>query len=99
MFGVLRSSLIAAWLVGEDRDTRSGCLRSYKLQPLQIAPVLEKTLTTPDDHRMDHERQFVEEIILQQGVHERRATGDANVLAGLLLQPGDFFREICLDKG
>ena len=66
MFGVLRSSPLTAWLVGEDRDTRAGCLRIYKSKPLQIAPIPEKTLATPRDHGMDHEDEFVEEIVLQQ---------------------------------
>ena len=48
---------------------------------------------------MDHQREFVEQIGLQQEVDQRRATGDANVLARLLLQPGDFLREICCDQG
>jgi hypothetical protein len=93
-----RVALFLSRLVGGDHDTRAGRLRIYKLESLQIAPILKETLTSSYDNRMDHECQLIQEIVLQQGLNECGAAGDTNVLSGLLLEPGDLFREVSFNQ-
>src|SRR5215211_8535841 len=87
------------WPVGEVEDTRAKSLRVHKLQLLLIAPFLKEALPAAQDNGMDHEPKLVEEVVLKQRPDEGAAADDRDVLARLLLELGDLFRDISLDQG
>lgn len=82
----LSFSLFFVRLVGEDHDTLAGCLCIYKCQSLQIAPALKKALSAAHDDRMNHQRKFIKQVVLQQGFNKCGAAGDSNALAKIILR-------------
>ena len=48
---------------------------------------------------MDHEREFVEEVVIQKGADERGAALYGDVLAGLAFELADGFRDVSFDEG
>src|SRR5215216_3641186 len=83
--GVRRRLGALTWLIAHDHNTRAGRLRVDELQPLQLVRVLEETLPLADDDGMEHQVELVEQILLEQGPHERGAALDTDGLARLLL--------------
>jgi hypothetical protein len=79
--------MASAWrrLVGEIENARAEGLRVEELQRLLIAPFLKQTLSAPHDYGMDHELEFVEEVIFKQRADQGRAAGYRDVLTRLLL--------------
>ncbi len=59
---------------------------------------VEETLAAARDNRMNHQRQLVEEVGLKQAANQGGTAGNADVFAGLLLQPGDCFGEVAGDQ-
>jgi len=47
---------------------------------------------------VDHEPVLVDQVVLHQRVYQHATASNQNVLTGLLLQPGYFFRYITLDQ-
>ena len=97
-----RGPLMASALrrpVGEVEDARAKGLRVHELQRLLIAPFLKQALPAPQDDGMDHEPKLVEEVVAQQRPDEGAAAEDRDVLARLLLELGDLFRDVTLDQG
>ena len=68
-------------LVGEIENARAEGLRVDELQRLLIAPFLKQTLSAPHDDGMEHEPEFVEEILFEQRPDQGRAAGYRDVLA------------------
>src|SRR5215204_2545265 len=87
------------WLVGEIENARTKGLRVDQLQRILLPPVLKQTLPAPHHHGMEHEPKFVEEAVLQQRPDQGRTAGDRDVLAWLLLDPGDLLGDVVPDKG
>src|SRR5215211_4903909 len=85
-------------LVGEMDDARAKRFRIHKLQRLLISPLLKEALPSAQDDRMDHKTKFVEEVLTQQPPNEGAAAHETDVLARLLLEPGDFHCDIFLDQ-
>src|SRR5829696_6383689 len=85
-------------LVGEMDHTRAKRLRIHEFQRLLISPLLKEALPSAQDERMDHEPKLVEELLAQQPPNEGGAAHDRDVLARLLLEPGDLFCDISLDQ-
>jgi hypothetical protein len=56
--------------VGEVADARAERLRVDELQRLPIHAALAEALTAAHDYGMDHEPEFVEEVLLQQRPEE-----------------------------
>src|SRR3712207_6677897 len=81
-------------LVGEIENARAERLRVNELQRLLIAPVLKQTLSAPHDDGVDHEPKFVEEVVFKQRPDQGRTAGYRDVLARLLLEPGDLLGDI-----
>src|SRR5215217_8838520 len=86
-------------LVGEIDNARAEGLRVEELQRLLIAPVLKQTLSAPHDYGMDHEPKLVEEVVLKQRPDQGRAAGYRDILARLLLEPGDLLGDVVPDQG
>src|SRR5215216_8187045 len=86
-------------LVAEIDNARAEGLRVDELQRLLIAPVLKQTLSAPHDYWMEHEPKFVEEAVLQQRADQGRAAGYRDVLARLLLEPGDLLGDVVPYQG
>jgi hypothetical protein len=81
-------------LVGEIQNARAEGLRVDELQRLLIAPFLKQTLSTPHDDGMYHEPKFVEKVLFKQRPDQGRAAGYRDVLARLLLEPGDLLGDV-----
>jgi hypothetical protein len=81
-------------LVGEIENARAEGLRVDELQRLLIAPFLKQTLSTPHDDGMEHEPKFVEEVLFKQRPDQGRTAGYRDVLARLLLEPGDLLGDV-----
>src|SRR3712207_7879881 len=64
-------------------DARAERLRINELQGPPISPVLEEALPAPQDYRMDHQPELVQEPLFEQRPHEGAAADDRDVLAGL----------------
>src|SRR5215211_4109641 len=86
-------------LVGEIENACAEDLRVDKLQRPLIAPVLKQTLSTAHDYRMDHEPEFVEEVLFKQRPDQGRAAGYRDVLTRLLLEPGDLLGHVVPYEG
>src|SRR5215217_8074631 len=86
-------------LVGEIENACAEGLRVEELQRLLIAPFLKQTLSTPHHDRMNHEPKFVEEVLFEQRPDQSRAAGYRDVLARLLLEPGDLLGEVVPYEG
>jgi hypothetical protein len=85
-------------LVGEVEDTDAERLRVDKLQRLLITPFLKQALPCAQDNGINHKAELVEEVVGQQRPDEGGAAEDRDVLAGLLLEPGDLLRDVPLDQ-
>ena len=72
-------------LEGEIQNACAEGLRVDELQRLLIAPFLKQTLSAPHDYGMEHEPEFVEEVLFKQRPDQSRAAGDLDVLTRLLL--------------
>jgi hypothetical protein len=79
--------MASAWrrLVGEIENASAEGLRVEELQRLLIAPFLKQTLSAPHDYGMNHELEFVEEVLFKQRPDQGRAAGYRDVLTRLLL--------------
>jgi hypothetical protein len=86
-------------LVGEIHNARAEGLRVHETQRLLIAPALKQTLPAAHDYGMDHEPEFVEEVLFKQRPDQGRAAGYRDVLARLLLEPGDLFGDVVPYEG
>src|SRR5215213_1638265 len=86
-------------LVAEIENARAESLRVNKLQRLLIAPVLKQSLSAPHDYGMEHEPKFVEEVLFKQRPNQGRAAGYRDVLARLLLEPGDLLGDVVTYQG
>src|ERR671910_3014391 len=90
----------ALWrLVGEVDDARGEGLGIHQLQGLTVAFVREEALPAAHDDRMDHEPKLVDEPVSQQRLDEGAAAGYRDVLARLLLEPGDLLGDVVTDQG
>src|SRR5829696_5265152 len=67
--------------VGEVDHARAEDLRVHQLQRLLLAPLLEEALASANLDRVDHEPQFVQEVLGQQRPYQGAAAGDRDVLA------------------
>lgn len=52
-----------------------------------------------DNHGMEHQAQFIQQVVMQQRADKRATTGDRNVLARLLLKLGDLGHNIARYQG
>src|SRR5215203_3811869 len=86
-------------LVAEIENARAEDLRVDKLQRLLIAPVFKQTLSAPHHDGMDHEPKFVEEVLFKQRPDQGRAAGYRDILARLLLEPGDLLGDVVPYQG
>src|SRR5213592_2042742 len=69
-------------------DHHPARIRRRARQP-QRFPVLEDPHPAPDRDRVHEDVEFVDQIVLDQGAHKRRATVHDDVLPPLLLQAGN----------
>ena len=86
------------WLAGEDSEPCAERLCIDKLQG-RLAATAEETRSVPDHHRIDPKPKFVDQVVLHQRARQFATAVHQDVLTGLLLQPGDLFRDIALDQG
>ena len=59
---------------------------------------LEEVLPAPNDDRVDHQPQLVDEVRPEQRPDERAASRDRDVLPGALLELRDRFGDVALDQ-
>ena len=59
-------------LVDEDGDAVTDHLRVGEAQALHLAGLAEQALALPEDHREDHQAKLVDEVVLDQRLHELR---------------------------
>src|SRR5258708_3060445 len=90
--------LVLDWLVGEDHDDRSERSGLNQFERLLLAPLTEETLPAAQGYRIDHESIFVDESPRVKRVDQLAAAENQDILTGLLLQPGQFFRQITRDQ-
>src|SRR5215208_2137660 len=86
-------------LVAELENARAERLRVDEIQRLLMPPRLKQTLSTAHHDRVDHEPELVEEVVLQQRPDQGRAAGYRDILARLLLEPGDLLGDVVPDQG
>jgi hypothetical protein len=58
----------------------------------------KQPLSAPQDNRIDQQPVLIDQVMLHQRLDKRSAAGDHDVLTGLLLQLGHFFRRITLEQ-
>src|SRR5215212_4993352 len=86
-------------LVAEIENARVEGLRVDELQRLLIATLLKQTLSSAHNYRMEHEPEFVEEVLFKQRPDQGRAAGYRDVFARLLLEPGDLLGNVVSYEG
>src|SRR5438046_8357580 len=91
--GLPRLRCFANRLVDEDFDPVADRLRVREPQTLFVARVSEEALAAPEDDREHHEAQLVNEVVLDQRLHEPGTAVDDDVSVLFLLQLGDLLRE------
>src|SRR2546423_445856 len=92
--GLPRLRCFANRLVDEDGDAVPDRLRVREPQALLVARVTEEAFAAPEDDREHHEAQLVDEVVLDQRLHELCAAVDHDVPILLLFQLGDRLRDI-----
>ena len=85
-------------MVGEEQNASAGRSVLDQVQPLQVVPFPVQALAAIHDHWMNHQTEFVEKVMLYQGLNQTDATSHANVLAGLTFELIDLIREIALEQ-
>src|SRR5687767_3813334 len=73
--------------VGQVQDARAQRARLGELEGDPLAAIVEQALALTDDDRVDQQPQLIEHAVPQQRAYERRAPGDRDVLARLVLDP------------
>ena len=61
---------------------------------LALSPSLKEPHSAPQNERIDQEIVFINELVLHQRLYKLAAAMDQDILAGLLLQSTDLFRDI-----
>src|SRR5215469_6215908 len=82
------------WSVGEDDDAGTEGPDLDQLQPLLLASLSEETLAAAHHDREDHEPIFIDQVQGHQAVDQLSTPENQHILPRLLLDPGDFLREI-----
>src|SRR5262245_11649372 len=80
--------------VGEDDEPVSGRPAVCERQVTARAVVAEKLLALAEDYRMEPEQVLVDEVMLDQRLHQLGAAQSNDRLSGLLFQNGDFLRNV-----
>jgi hypothetical protein len=70
-----------------------------QLEPLLLLRLRERPLAATDHHREHHRAQRVDEVVLDQRVHERGAASHQDRPAVLLLQLSDLLGDVAPDQG
>jgi hypothetical protein len=84
--------------VGKNDDP--GAKRSCVRQPdnLPVGPILKEPLSASQHDWVDHQSEFVDQIVLHLRTHQRATAGNQNVPTRLLLQLPHLRRDIPLDQ-
>src|SRR5262245_37350647 len=85
------------WLVDERNDARTERLCVYKSQRRR-APLAKQTLSVPQPNRIDQQPIFIDQVMLHQRADKLATAVDQEVLVGLLLQLGDLFGDVALQR-
>src|SRR4051812_13347301 len=83
--------------VDQQRDPVADGPRVDELQALLVARLAEQALALPEHDREHHEAQLVDEVLLDQALHELGAAVHDAVAAGALAQLRDSGREVALE--
>jgi hypothetical protein len=94
LVGVRPLRFLARQLVDEDGDAITDRFRVRKPQALLLAPVAEEALAGPQDDRENHQAQLVDEVVLDQRLHELGAAVDHDVPTRLLSQLRDVLHHV-----
>src|SRR6267143_1262413 len=77
-------------VIGEEHDARAKGLRVGDCQRDRRS-LLEEALPAAKDDRIDQESKLVEQMLLEKAAYQFAAAEDKQVLACLILEPGNFF--------
>jgi len=81
-------------MVDENEDARADRLCFHKSQGVMVAPIIEEVFSNPQDHRIDHQSIFIDEIMLYQQMDKVAAAGDQNIPTRHRFQFGYLFNNI-----
>jgi hypothetical protein len=92
---------MALRLVGKHDNARTEVLVCTSLRGVVLLSWTgfgEKLLADAQDDRKDHQPILIDQAVLPQGMDEIGAATQQNILARLLLDSGDFFRDVRLNQ-
>ncbi len=89
----------ACRLIDEDRHTVADHFRVDQPQRLLVARAVEEAFAGAEDDREDHQAQLVDEVVLDEGLHEPRAAVDDDVAVSFLPQLPDLLHDVALQHG
>src|SRR5919204_2085199 len=89
-----RSRVSAGRLVDEDGDAVADDLRVDEAQALLVARVAEEPLPIPEHDREDHQPELVDEVVLEERLHEPGTPVDDDVALLLPSQLRDLLRDV-----
>jgi hypothetical protein len=92
--GVGRLRFFAGRLVDEDGDAVTDRLGVRESQGLLGVGVAEEALAGPEDHREDHQAQLVDQVVVEQRLHEPGAAVDHDVPIDPLSQLGGLLHHV-----
>ncbi len=93
-------TLLRSFSVGLVDERRNAGAKPFCLHEFQgcISPVPEQTLSASQNNGKDQQVVLIDEVVLHQRLHKFSAAKDHDILTGLLLQLGDFVRDILVDQ-
>src|SRR5262245_53531236 len=94
---LVTSARLGGATVGEDEHAVSDGSRVDQLESLGVARFAEQTLAAPEHDREHHQPELVDEISLQERLHERGAAVHDDVSVVLFLQPPDTLVEVAFE--
>jgi hypothetical protein len=83
-------------LVGEEGEAVADGADTDEAHRLLVASLAEEALTCPENERMGHQPQLVDQVVLHQRLHERAAAVDEDVPIHGLLQLRDLLDDVAL---
>src|SRR6266542_6776341 len=86
-------------LEDEDDHAVADGLRVGETQRLLVARLAEEALSASEHDRVHHQPQLVDEVALEQRLHQPRAPVDDDVPFLRLLQLADLLRDVALHHG
>ena len=81
---------VGVGLIDEIHNARAEDLAVGEFERVLIDSIGEKSLAMPNHNWVNHEMKFIKQAVVQQRLNQRTTARNRNVLAGLLLQFGDF---------